>query len=182
VSILGTLWRGAAAALALVLPLHLRRRAARGKEIAARIPERYGEGAARPPGRKLVNNAISAAGMIAACEATVVGVKAGLDPDTLLAAINAGSGRNAATQDKFPRAILPGTFDYGGPMGLMLKDLSLYLDEAGAAGGPQSVVPAALDAWQRAVARSGFDADYSRVICHLEADAGVAVRSRAAPP
>ncbi len=128
---------------------------------------------------KLVNNAISAAGMVAACEATVVGVKAGLDPDTLLAAINAGSGRNAATMDKFPRAILPGTFDYGGPMGLMLKDLSLYLQEAGTAGVPQSVVPAALAAWRTAVERSGFDADYSRVICHLEADAGVQVRSGA---
>lgn len=128
---------------------------------------------------KLVNNAISAAGMVAACEATVVGIKAGLDADTLLAAINAGSGRNAATIDKFPGAILPGSFDYGGPMGLMLKDLSLYLQEATAAGVPQSVVPAALAAWQTAVDRSGFDADYSRVICHLEADAGVQVRSGA---
>jgi 3-hydroxyisobutyrate dehydrogenase-like beta-hydroxyacid dehydrogenase len=128
---------------------------------------------------KLVNNAISAAGMVAACEATVVGIKAGLDADTLLAAINAGSGRNAATIDKFPGAILPGSFDYGGPMGLMLKDLSLYLQEATAVGVPQSVVPAALAAWQTAVDRSGFDADYSRVICHLEADAGVQVRSGA---
>lgn len=126
---------------------------------------------------KLVNNAISAAGMVAACEATVVGVKAGLNADTLIAAINAGSGRNAATQDKFPRAILPGTFDFGGPMGLMLKDLSLYLEQAADAGVPQTVAPAALQAWQRAVDRSGFDADYSRLICHLETDAGVAVRS-----
>lgn len=131
---------------------------------------------------KLVNNAISAAGMIAACEATVVGVKAGLDADTLLAAINAGSGRNAATLDKFPKSILPGTFDYGGPMGLMLKDLSLYLEQAAAAGVAQTVVPAALRAWQEAVDRSGFDADYSRVIRHLETDAGAEVRSKRRTP
>ena len=61
----------------------------------------------------------------------------------------------------------------------MLKDLSLYLQEATAAGVPQSVVPAALAAWQTAVDRSGFDADYTRVICHLEADAGAQVRSGA---
>jgi 3-hydroxyisobutyrate dehydrogenase-like beta-hydroxyacid dehydrogenase len=128
---------------------------------------------------KLVNNAISAAGMVAACEATVVGVKSGLDPDTLLAAINAGSGRNAATMDKFTKAILPGSFDYGGPMGLMLKDLTLYLQQATCAGVPQSVVPAALAAWQKAVDHDGMDADYSRVICHLEAHAGVQVRSSA---
>lgn len=127
---------------------------------------------------KLVNNAISAAGMMAACEATVLGVKLGLDPDTLLAAINAGSGRNAATLDKFPAAILPGRFDYGGPMGLMLKDLALFVEQASEQGVPGRLAPAALAAWQEAVDRTGFEADYSRVIQHLEADAGVQVRSR----
>jgi 3-hydroxyisobutyrate dehydrogenase-like beta-hydroxyacid dehydrogenase len=133
---------------------------------------------------KLVNNAISAAGMVAACEATVVGVKAGLDAGTLLAAINAGSGRNAATLDKFPKAILTGSFDYGGPLGLMLKDLSLFIAEASACGVAGVMAPAALQAWQEAVHRSGFDADYSRLIRHLEIDAGVEVRTApaAAPP
>jgi 3-deoxy-D-manno-octulosonic-acid transferase len=56
---LGLLWRWAAAALAPLLPLHLRRRAARGKEDAARIAERYGHGAARPPGRLLWLHAAS---------------------------------------------------------------------------------------------------------------------------
>jgi 3-hydroxyisobutyrate dehydrogenase-like beta-hydroxyacid dehydrogenase len=125
---------------------------------------------------KLVNNAISAAGMIAACEATVLGVKAGLDAGTMLAAINAGSGRNAATLDKFPRAILPGTFDYGGPLGLMIKDLTLFIDEAEAHGVPGLMAPATRDAWQQAVDRSGGDADYSMVIRHMELDAGVEVR------
>jgi 3-hydroxyisobutyrate dehydrogenase-like beta-hydroxyacid dehydrogenase len=129
---------------------------------------------------KLVNNAISAAGMVAACEATVLGVRAGLDADTLLAAINAGSGRNAATLDKFPNAILNGRFDYGGPMGLMLKDLQLFIDEARDRGVPGVMAPAALLAWQEAVRRTGFDADYSMLIRHLEADAGVEVRSRRA--
>lgn len=127
---------------------------------------------------KLVNNAISAAGMIAACEATVLGVKAGLDAGTLLAAINAGSGRNAATQDKFPRSILPGSFDYGGPMGLMLKDLSLFIEEAGRHGVHNLMAPATLQAWEEAVRRSGAQADYSMVIRHMEIDAGVQVRAR----
>ncbi len=130
---------------------------------------------------KLVNNAISAAGMIAACEATVVGVKAGLDPATLLDAINAGSGRNAGTLDKFPKAILPGTFDYGGPMGLMLKDLSLFIEEAHALGVKSLLAPATLQAWEEAVQRTGGQADYSMVIRHMEIDAGVQVRARPAP-
>jgi 3-hydroxyisobutyrate dehydrogenase-like beta-hydroxyacid dehydrogenase len=130
---------------------------------------------------KLVNNAISAAGMIAACEATVLGVKAGLDAGTLLAAINAGSGRNAGTLDKFPRSILPGTFDYGGPMGLMLKDLSLFNAQAAAFGVHNLMAPAALQAWEEAVRRTGGDADYSMVIRHMEIDAGVEVRARPTP-
>jgi len=127
---------------------------------------------------KLVNNAISAAGMVAACEAMVLGAKAGLDPDTLLEAVNAGSGRNAATLDKFPRAILPGSFDYGGPLGLMLKDLSLFIEQAHAHGVKTLMAPAALQAWAEAVERSGAQADYSAVIRHMEIDAGASVRSR----
>mgnify|MGYP000896339943 CR=1 FL=1 len=125
---------------------------------------------------KLVNNAISAAAMVASCEGMVLGVQAGLDPGTLLAAINAGSGRNAATLDKFPRAILPGTFDYGGPVGLMLKDLSLYLDEAAARGLPAGMAQAAFTAWSQATARVGPDADYTALIRPFEDDAGVQVR------
>ncbi len=44
-------WRWTAAAAAPLLRLHLRRRAARGKEIPERLAERLGHGAARPPGR-----------------------------------------------------------------------------------------------------------------------------------
>jgi 3-deoxy-D-manno-octulosonic-acid transferase len=49
-SVAGLLWRGAAAAAAPLLPIYLRARAGRGKEIAARLGERHGAGAARPPG------------------------------------------------------------------------------------------------------------------------------------
>ncbi|WBY02891.1 NAD(P)-dependent oxidoreductase [Ramlibacter tataouinensis] len=129
---------------------------------------------------KLVNNAISAAAMVASCEGVVLGVQAGLDAGTLVAAINAGSGRNAATLDKFPKSILPGTFDYGGPLGLMLKDLSLFIDEAGARGLPAGMAQAAFAGWSQAAARVGPEADYSELIRPYEDDAGVQVRWRAA--
>jgi 3-deoxy-D-manno-octulosonic-acid transferase len=53
------LWRLATGAAAPLLPLHLRRRVRLGKEIAARLGERRGEGAARPPGRLLWLHAAS---------------------------------------------------------------------------------------------------------------------------
>ena len=40
--------------------------------------------------------------MAATSEAMVMGVKAGLDPRIMLDVINAGSGRNTATENKFP--------------------------------------------------------------------------------
>lgn len=166
---LSLMYSGSADTVARVLPM-----------LEAMAGRRFDVG--REPGLaqvcKLVNNAISAAGMISACEATVVGVKSGLDPATLIAAINAGSGRNAATLDKFPKAVLPGTFDWGGPMGLMLKDLSLYLEQAAACGVPNALAAATLKVWEEAVRRTGFDADLSCVVRHLEIDAGVEVRHR----
>ena len=65
-----------------------------------------------------------------------MGVKAGIDPKVLIDIINAGSGRNSATQDKFPRAILTRTFDFGFATGLSYKDVRLCLDEAEALGVP----------------------------------------------
>jgi 3-hydroxyisobutyrate dehydrogenase len=57
--------------------------------------------------------------------------------EAALAAINAASGRSAATEVNFPRWILPGRFDSGFTAGLMRKDLRLALalaDRSGAAG------------------------------------------------
>ena len=56
-------------------------------------------------------------------EAITMGVKAGLDARTMIDVINVSTGRNSATVDKFPKAILPRTFDYGGPLTIGLKDL-----------------------------------------------------------
>ena len=79
---------------------------------------------------KLANNFLSATGMAASSEAIAMGVKAGLDPSLMCDVINAGSGMNTSTTQKFPRSILPGTFDYGFGMALMVKDVRLFLAEA----------------------------------------------------
>ncbi|MDE2064534.1 MAG: NAD(P)-dependent oxidoreductase, partial [Bradyrhizobium sp.] len=55
---------------------------------------------------KLANNMISAAGMAAAFEASAMAVKAGVDARTLIETVNASTGRNSATMDKFPAAVL----------------------------------------------------------------------------
>ncbi len=52
---------------------------------------------------KLANNYLSATAMVATSEAVVMGVKAGLDPAVMIDVINAGSGLNTASRDKFPK-------------------------------------------------------------------------------
>src|SRR2546427_363529 len=49
---------------------------------------------------KLANNLLSATALAATSEAIVFGVKSGLDPATMIDVINAGTGRNSASQDK----------------------------------------------------------------------------------
>jgi 3-hydroxyisobutyrate dehydrogenase-like beta-hydroxyacid dehydrogenase len=66
-------------------------------------------GAAQP--LKLLNNLLSMTAFRITGEAIVMGVKAGLDPEVMLRVINAGSGRNSATADKFPKAVLTRTFE-----------------------------------------------------------------------
>jgi 3-deoxy-D-manno-octulosonic-acid transferase len=57
--ILAALWVILASLLAPLLPFYLRRRVAKGKEIAERLTERQGHGAARPPGRLIWCHAAS---------------------------------------------------------------------------------------------------------------------------
>ena len=79
---------------------------------------------------KLVNNFLSAANNIAAAEACVMGAKAGIDSKVLLDVINASSGYNSATQDKYPFSVLTRTFAKSMKQKLLLKDVALCMSEA----------------------------------------------------
>jgi 3-hydroxyisobutyrate dehydrogenase-like beta-hydroxyacid dehydrogenase len=127
---------------------------------------------------KLANNLLSATAMAATSEAIVMGVKAGLDPAVMIAVINAGSGLNTASRDKFPRAILPRTFNYGFTNGLMYKDLRLCLEEAEALGVPMWVASAVKQMFQLANSQNGPESDFTTVIQCIEQWAGVAVRKQ----
>jgi 3-hydroxyisobutyrate dehydrogenase-like beta-hydroxyacid dehydrogenase len=130
---------------------------------------------------KIANNAISISGLVVACEAVVMGAKAGLDPSIMVEVFNASTGRNSATVDKFPRAILPRTFDYGGPISIGAKDLQLYLDEARAQQVSGLAVSNAAQLWSLAVQRFGEAADMTRFICMLEEWAGLNEDGRPSP-
>jgi 3-hydroxyisobutyrate dehydrogenase-like beta-hydroxyacid dehydrogenase len=127
---------------------------------------------------KLANNFLSATAMAATAEAMVMGVKAGLDPRVMLDVINAGTGRNTATEHKFPKLVLPGTFDLGFTNGLMSKDVKLCLSEAEGLGVPMRVAQAVMGLLQQACDEIGVDADLTTIVQPLEQRTGVKVRAK----
>jgi hypothetical protein len=127
---------------------------------------------------KLANNFLSATAMAATAEAMVMGVKAGLDPRVMLDVINSGTGRNTATEHKFPKIILPRTFDLGFTNGLMIKDVKLCLSEAANLGVPMQVAEAVMRLLQQACEEIGADADLTTIVQPLEHRTGVEVRAK----
>ncbi|MBH0123535.1 NAD(P)-dependent oxidoreductase [Rhodococcus sp. CX] len=79
---------------------------------------------------KSLNNLLSASGLVAAAETMLVGAKFGIDPATLLAVINAGSGRNNTTETKYEKFVLSRSFASGFTAELMRKDVGIALDLA----------------------------------------------------
>jgi len=138
----------------------------------------------RRPGQaqimKLLNNMLSTTALAVTSEVFVAGVKAGLDADMMVAVFNAGSGRNSATTDKIPNAVLPRTFDFGFPIAGACKDIGLAIDECQAMGLPMQVGSAARQLWQFAYAQGGAKRDMTALITYLEAWAGVEVKGKAA--
>ena len=127
---------------------------------------------------KLVNNLLSVAALAITSEGIVMGVKAGLDPLLMTEVINAGSGRNSATQDKFPKAVIPRSFDAGFATGLAYKDVKLCLDEAEALGVPMMVGNAVRQLLGIAKAIHGADSDFTSIVRPVESWAGVEVKQR----
>jgi len=125
---------------------------------------------------KLANNILAAGVMVMTSEVMAMGVKAGLDPEVLLDIIQAGTGRNSAAGDKFPRNVLPGTFDLGFAVGLSYKDVRMCVDEAEALGVPMVAGAAVRQMLAITVAKYGADSDFTNVARVLEEWAKVEIR------
>ena len=128
---------------------------------------------------KLCNNLLSATAITITSEALVMGAKAGLDPAIMLDVINAGSGRNSATQDKFPRCVLPRKFDFGFATELLYKDVRLCLEEGERLGVPMIVGNAVRQLVGIAKAKLGGSSDITQIVQPVEDWAGVEVKSGA---
>jgi 3-hydroxyisobutyrate dehydrogenase-like beta-hydroxyacid dehydrogenase len=124
---------------------------------------------------KLANNVLSATAIAATSEVFIMGAKAGLDPRVMVEVLNAGSGRNNATEVKFPDAIIPRTFNLGFSSGLMYKDVKLAVEEGEALEVPMLVANTVRQAWFLAVNEIGGDKDSTTFIQMLERMTGVTI-------
>jgi 3-hydroxyisobutyrate dehydrogenase-like beta-hydroxyacid dehydrogenase len=121
---------------------------------------------------KLTNNILAAVALAATAEAFVMGAKGGLDPEAMIAAVNAGSGHNTATEIMFPRAILTRSFDYGAEMHILMKDIDLAVAQGEALGVPMWVCEAARLVFKHAMHKGAAAQDLTTIVRHIERDAG----------
>jgi len=117
---------------------------------------------------KALNNYVSAAGLVAACEAVIIGQRFGLDPGVVVDILNASSGMNNTTKGKIKQFMLNGAFNAGFTMGLMVKDLRTALEVGEAVGGPTRLARFTVALWNEAERRLGPSADHTAAFKYLD--------------
>jgi 3-hydroxyisobutyrate dehydrogenase len=144
------------------------------RALLARIGQRIFPTGALGSGHamKALNNLVSAAGLIAATEALLIGRRFGLDPRLMLEVLNASTGRNYATEHKLAQFVLPRTYAAGFSLALMVKDLGTALALARDTGTPAPFGSECLALWSQAAATLEDGADHTAVVRWFESLAG----------
>ncbi len=123
---------------------------------------------------KTINNLLSATAIWSSIEAVLLGMKAGLEPERLLEAVNASTGRSYTTETKFSRYILPRDFTAGFTVGQYLKDLNICLDVADGLNASLLLGAAVRQAWMMAAHEGMADLDHTALVMLLERWMGLA--------
>jgi len=129
---------------------------------------------------KSLNNLLLAANMTVASEVLALAVKAGLDAEKVVAAINSGSGRSYVTEHRFPNFVLQGDFSHRGGMAmrLLLKDIAIACDMGRHEGVTMFVGNLVHQMVMRIADELGHDVPNQSVARAIEQWAGVEIRAR----
>ena len=122
---------------------------------------------------KTLNNFVSAAGLVAALDALVVGSRYGLDPDTLFQVFNASTARNFSTAYPLRQEGLSRRFGSGFSLGLLVKDIGIATDLAESLDLDAPLTRLVHDRLEEARDELGFDADHTEAMLYWEKKAGV---------
>jgi 3-hydroxyisobutyrate dehydrogenase-like beta-hydroxyacid dehydrogenase len=126
---------------------------------------------------KLVNNLIMATNVVVAGEGLAMGAKAGLDPDLMMSVLSASSGRSFALNDILAPSVLPGTFNFGGALAIVAKDVELGIKEAHGLNATVSVIEKSGELWRKAMDQGRAEDDFTTIVKLIEQLSGVLVRS-----
>ena len=117
---------------------------------------------------KLTNNMLCAVAFVATSEAITMSGKAGIPADAMLQILNDGTGRNFATMNLFPEAVLPGTFDFGATIEILMKDVDLAIAQGEELGVPMWVCQAVRLVLKHGVFQGRAQQDLSRIVQIIE--------------
>jgi 3-hydroxyisobutyrate dehydrogenase len=117
---------------------------------------------------KALNNYLSAAGLVALCEALVVGEAFGLDPGTMVDVFNSSTGKSNATEVKGRQFVVSRTFAAGFTARLMVKDLRTASDVATHLKLNVPMLQRAVAYWADANGRLGAAADHTEIFRYAE--------------
>ncbi|WP_286794043.1 NAD(P)-dependent oxidoreductase [Microbacterium sp. UBA3394] len=112
---------------------------------------------------KALNNLLSAIHFWATSEAVTAGERFGIDPGVLLRVINGSSGRSGSSEAKWPKFVLPETYDSGFSARLMLKDARIATTLMSGLGLPSGLGDELVGEWEVAVAELPPTADHTEI-------------------
>ena len=101
-----------------------------------------------------------------------MGVKAGLDPQTMLDVLRVSSGTNHAIENKIPRYVLPNV-PIGFSLDLSYKDVTLCVEAGEALQVPMRMGRTTAQIWHHAICKGGPKQDYLQVVKLFEDWGGV---------
>jgi len=117
---------------------------------------------------KALNNYVSAAGLLAACEALKAGADFGIAPDKIISVLNASTGKNNSTENKMMQFIVSKQFNSGFSLGLMRKDIAIATDLSRTLGSKTLLGETLLKSWADAEAKLGGAADHTEIFRLLD--------------
>lgn len=122
---------------------------------------------------KVLNNYINNIQAVGTSEGVTMGLKFGLDAQTMFDILNVSTGRNSQTSGNLADGIISGVFSGGANMKISQKDITLGVEEAERLGTPTNAGRAARDTYNQAIADGGDQERSTAIFKHVAAKAGV---------
>ena len=125
---------------------------------------------------KAINNFLSATTLAATSEAIILASKLGISPQRAIEVLAVSTGRSYTTELKFPKFVLPGTFNSGFTMELMHKDINTVTRMAREYKVPMLMANLVQELYGYALAHGDKKTDHTAIFSSLEDLAGTKVK------